>query len=87
MLKVMENVMSSVMEVSGILPQKIALQMHRKVFQNRHTVYSTIFGDPERGIKESGIISNFQQSGKGHKRKGTKTERGQNGKGLKRKVA
>jgi hypothetical protein len=42
--------------------------------------YTDFGGMPERGIKESGIISNFQQSGKGHKRKGAETERGQNGK-------
>jgi hypothetical protein len=42
---------------------------------------------PERGIKESGIISNFDESGKGHKRKGAEKERGRNGKGPKQKVA
>jgi hypothetical protein len=33
-------------------------------------------GVEERGIKESGIISIFYQSGKGLKQKGVKTERG-----------
>jgi hypothetical protein len=38
------------------------------------------FGDAEVGIKESGIICIFHQSGKGHKRKGAETEKGRNGK-------
>jgi hypothetical protein len=40
-------------------------------------------GTPERGLKESGIIGNFHQSGKGHKganRKEAKKERGRIGK-------
>jgi hypothetical protein len=37
-------------------------------------------GGVEVGIKESGIIGIFHQTGKGHKRKGAETERGQNGK-------
>jgi hypothetical protein len=37
-------------------------------------------GGAEVGIKESGIISIFHQSGKGHKQNGAETERGRNGK-------
>jgi hypothetical protein len=37
-------------------------------------------GGAEVGIKESGIICIFHQSGKGHKRKGVQMERGRNGK-------
>jgi hypothetical protein len=37
-------------------------------------------GTPEVGIKESGIIYYFHQSGKEHKRKGAETARGRNGK-------
>jgi hypothetical protein len=40
-------------------------------------------GTPEAGIKESGIIYYFHQSGKGHKRKGAETERSIKERGIK----